>query len=130
MLPAFLLPALLSLSPGGDPKAPTWSETIARRTFDVDVTGVADSHIAVSFRAVVGKEFSARMRSHGGEQVTVRGLLRPDEKGRFILDIQLTETDEFVTKQRAFSLTLSPWQEELYCHGWVWWYRVRLHPTR
>jgi hypothetical protein len=130
MLPLLVARLLLSaplLVHAGD-RPPRYAEVVRDRgAFLVGVRGVLDSRIAVRFPVALGKRFSARRVSRGGERVEVGGVLRPDGKGGYFLDLKLTEvTPAGRRKRRSFSVNLVAGGKALFCSGWVWWYEVQL----
>ena len=131
MLPGLAIALLVSASLAREPTRELRPSTAATDALDLRVRGVLDSQIRVRFPVLLNKEFTERRASPGGERVEVRGVLRANQRGEYVLRLALTETSRSGSvKKRSFSTKLTLEREETVCNGWVWWYGVRLSAER
>jgi hypothetical protein len=126
MFTALLIPVLLSCPlADGEPRRSALEG--APPSFELAIRGTLGSSINLRCTITPGKQFSVRRTLPKGMKAEVRGEVRTDKDGTYVLDVSIPEREsDGQAHPVKFSTRLKLGEKGMIYLGWVRWYEVTL----
>src|SRR5262245_44825890 len=125
MFTALVIPVLLSCPLAeGEPRR---SALEGAPSFEMTIRGALGSSLDVRCTLTPGKPFTRRRYFSDGKQADVRGEVRTDKDGTYILDVSIPERESDGQRYPLkISTRLKLGENKMIYFGWVRWYEVTL----